>query len=103
MKFLGVAALPHQNPVPELKSSNVGGGREAYRQRPETVSPTPSALTEMSPRACSVHFKDYSFSIAEQPTVRLLRRDVETLYFPVLAIPSPSPRRRGPLLGIHEG
>ncbi|CAL1412183.1 unnamed protein product [Linum trigynum] len=96
MKFLGVAALPRQNPVPELKSSNVGGGREASRQRSETVSPTPLVLTEMSPRACSGHLEDYSFDIAEQPTVRLLRLDAETLHLPLLAIPSPSPR---PIIG----
>ncbi|XP_050215505.1 protein IQ-DOMAIN 19 [Mercurialis annua] len=29
------------------------------------VSPAPSALTEMSPRACSGHFEDYSFSTAQ--------------------------------------
>ncbi|KAJ4827524.1 hypothetical protein Tsubulata_028040 [Turnera subulata] len=29
------------------------------------VSPAPSALTEMSPRACSGHFEDYSFGTAQ--------------------------------------
>lgn len=35
------------------------------KQENYQVSPAPSALTDMSPRACSGHFEDYSFSTAQ--------------------------------------
>ncbi|KAL5785617.1 hypothetical protein ACOSQ2_008009 [Xanthoceras sorbifolium] len=39
--------------------------RAYSKQDDYQVSPAPSALTDMSPRACSSHFEDYSFSTAQ--------------------------------------
>lgn len=46
-------------------STHYASDRAYSKQGNNQVSPVPSALTDMSPRACSGHFEDYSFGTAQ--------------------------------------
>lgn len=46
-------------------STNYGAHCEHSKQDNYQASPAPSALTDMTPRACSGHFEDYSFDTAQ--------------------------------------
>ncbi|XP_022722932.1 protein IQ-DOMAIN 14-like [Durio zibethinus] len=46
-------------------STHCSSNRADSKQDNYQVSPAPSALTDMSPRACSSHFEDYYFGIAQ--------------------------------------
>ncbi|XP_022748965.1 protein IQ-DOMAIN 14 [Durio zibethinus] len=57
---------PQAERVVEHRFSTHYPSNHAYsKQENYQVSPAPSALNDMSPRACSGHFEDYSFSTAE--------------------------------------
>ncbi|XP_007034846.2 PREDICTED: protein IQ-DOMAIN 14 [Theobroma cacao] len=57
---------PQAERVVEHRFSTHYSSNHAYsKQDNYQVSPAPSALTDMSPRACSGHFEDYSFSTAQ--------------------------------------
>ncbi|MBA0599943.1 hypothetical protein Gorai_006143, partial [Gossypium raimondii] len=43
-------------------SSHYPSSRACFKQENYQLSSPPSALTDMSPRACSGHFEDYSFT-----------------------------------------
>lgn len=46
-------------------SNQYASNRASSKQDNYQVSPAPSTLTDMSPRACSGHFEDYSFGTAQ--------------------------------------
>ncbi|CAK7327112.1 unnamed protein product [Dovyalis caffra] len=56
----------HSQDRAEHRFSTHYASNQAYsKQENNQVSPAPSALTDMSPRACSGHFEDYPFSTAQ--------------------------------------
>ncbi|XP_057959421.1 protein IQ-DOMAIN 19 isoform X2 [Malania oleifera] len=75
---------------PEFPPHYAAYNNPYYRQDNPQVSPAPSALTEMSPRACSGHFEDYAFATAQSSPKfysALSKPDPETVPF---AFPRPS-------------
>lgn len=52
----------HKFSTPQYASNRASSKQESYQIQ---ISPAPSNLTDMSPRACSGHFEDYSFGTAQ--------------------------------------
>ncbi|XP_060960432.1 protein IQ-DOMAIN 19 isoform X1 [Cannabis sativa] len=58
-------SIQSQTENKQFSSNNRQSSRQENYHHHQQVSPAPSALTDMSPRACSGHFEDYTFGTAQ--------------------------------------